>query len=96
MKQASLLLKMGTFIAERRLNTAAFAWRRKHKLVNHNLYDMHTCSTRDRLFHRIKTISNTANMLQWAIEADLTEFSESKGIDMTNVRVAMKQYNHEI
>jgi len=66
-----------------------------HKFVNHNLNDMHASSTRDGLFHRIKTISNKANMLQRAIETDLLEFSELKGIDTSRVRVAIKQYIHE-
>lgn len=66
-----------------------------HKFVNHNLYDMHRFSTRDGLFHRIKAISNTANMLQRAIEADLIDFSESKGMDMSRIRATMKQYCYE-
>lgn len=66
-----------------------------HKFVHHNLDDMHVTSIRDRLFHRIKTISNKAIMLQRAIEADLIEFSESVGMDMSRVRTAIKQYFHE-
>lgn len=66
-----------------------------HKFVNHDLDEIHAASTRNGLFHRIKTISNKANTFQRVIEADLIEFSESKGIDMTRVRAAMKQYNRE-
>lgn len=66
-----------------------------HKFLHHNLDDMHVTSTRDRLFHRIKTISDKAKVLQGAIEADLIEFSESVGKDMSTVRAYIKQYSHE-
>jgi hypothetical protein len=47
-------------------------------------------SSKDKLFHRIKTISNNAEMLQRTIEDDLIEFSESVGVDMSRVRAAIK------
>lgn len=63
-----------------------------HKLVNHNLDDMYAASKRDELFHRIKTISNKASMLQQTIETDLLEFSESKGMDISRTRAAIKKH----
>ncbi len=50
---------------------------------------------RNGLFRRIKNISNKSHMHQQAIEANLIEFSESKGIDMTIVRAAMERYYHK-
>ena len=66
-----------------------------HKFVNHNLDDIHATSTRDGLFRRIKIISNRASMLQRAIETDLLEFSESKDVNMSRVRAAIKQYQSD-
>lgn len=52
--------------------------------------------TKDRLFHRIKTISKKARMLQRTIENDLIAFSESAGIDMSNVRAYIRQHSYEV
>lgn len=67
-----------------------------HKFLQQHLDDIHVISKRDRLFHRIKTISNNAKMLKEIIEADLIEFSESVGVDMTKVRAYVKKYSNEV
>ncbi|MGB8467646.1 MAG: hypothetical protein WCE21_01460 [Candidatus Babeliales bacterium] len=66
-----------------------------HKLLRNNFEDMHAAPTRNRLFHRIKAISNKANMLQKAIEVDLIQFSEAVGMNLPTVHAATRQYFHE-
>ena len=66
-----------------------------HKFLNDYLDNARTNSAKDGFFNRIKTISNEAKRLQEAIETDLIAFSESVGIDMSRVRVYMRQHPHK-
>lgn len=66
-----------------------------HKFLHDYLDKVHTKSARDGFLHKIKTISEEAKRLQGAIEADLIAFSEAVGIDMTRVRVYIKQYSYK-
>jgi len=65
-----------------------------HKLVNQNFDDMFETVSREKLFVRIKAVSTKAIMLQKIVGADLIEFSESVGVDMSNVRAYIKQYSN--
>ena len=42
--------------------------------------------------NRIKALTLKAHKLQISIELDLIEYSEKKGIDMTNVKNAMNKH----
>ncbi len=64
-----------------------------HKFLHQHLDDIQATSARDRLFHRIKSISDKAKMLREAVEADLIDFSESIGIDMSRVRAYIRHYS---
>lgn len=65
-----------------------------HKLLHKNIQDMDATATREKLFFRIKSISNKAKMLQGAIEANLIEYSESVGVDMSRVRADIEKYSN--
>lgn len=66
-----------------------------HKLLHQNLDDMKDVSKREKLFQRIKAISNKANRFQVVLEKDLVEYSESVGKDMSRVRAEIAQYYYE-
>lgn len=66
-----------------------------HKLVHKNIQDMDAPATREKLFFRIESISNGAKMLQRTIEADLIEYSESVGQDMSRIRAEIAQYYND-
>lgn len=65
-----------------------------HKLINQNYDDMFEAASREKLFIRIKAISSKAVMLQKIVGTDLVEFSESVGIDMSNVRTELEKYSN--
>lgn len=67
-----------------------------HKCAAHHREDMHISSKREELFRRIKAISKKAKTLQYNIEIELVEFSESKGLDMSNIRAAIKYFYQQI
>ena len=67
-----------------------------HKLLHDNLDDLNEASTRERLFNRIRAISNKAKILTRIVVEDSIEFSESKGVDVSHSRAYMKQYSHEV
>lgn len=62
-----------------------------HKCIIYNLDDMFIPSSKEKLFQRIKMVSNEAKRLQYAIEDDLIEYSESIGMDMSMVRAEINQ-----
>lgn len=61
-----------------------------HRIVD----DFYAPAKRDYLLVRIKSIAIEANSIQRAIENDLIIFSEANGLDMSNVRAAIKQWDH--
>lgn len=61
-----------------------------HRIVD----DVYTPAKWGTLFVRLKSIANEAHRIQRAIEDDLILFSEANGLDMSNVRVAIKQWDH--
>jgi hypothetical protein len=62
-----------------------------HKIVPHNLKDMSMAASKDRLFDRVKAISNKAQALQQIIEDGMLEFCEANGKDMTETRAAISK-----
>lgn len=62
-----------------------------HRIVD----DVYNPSKRDVLFARIKSIAIDAHRIQRAIEDDLIIFSETNGLDMSNVRAAINQWGLE-
>lgn len=63
-----------------------------HRLLQQNVDDIKEVSKREKLFQRIKAISNEANRFQLALETDLIEFSRSVNVDMSGVLAEIKQY----
>ena len=63
-----------------------------HRIVD----DVYTPAKWDALFTRIKSIATEAHRIQRAIEDDIILFSEANGLDMSNVRAAIKQWEHGI
>lgn len=63
-----------------------------HKSITDNKKDYKSDSYYNNLFEKTKAISLKANTLQIAIELDLIEYSEKKGIDMTKVKNDMNKY----
>ena len=61
-----------------------------HRIVD----DVYTPAKWAALFARLKSIANEAHRIQRAIEDDLILFSEANGLDMSNVRAAIKQWDH--
>lgn len=61
-----------------------------HRIVD----DVYTPAKWGMLFARIKAIASEAHRIQRAIEDDLILFSEANGLDMSNVRAAIKQWDH--
>ena len=61
-----------------------------HRIVD----DVYTPAKWAALFTRLKSIANEAHRIQRAIEDDLILFSEANGLDMSNVRSAIKQWDH--
>jgi len=66
-----------------------------HKFLHEYLDNMYTSSSREKIFNRIKTVSEEAKRLRGAIEVDMLEFSESLGMDMSRIHAAIKQYSHD-
>ncbi len=60
-----------------------------HRIVD----DVYTFAKWGALFVRLKSIANEAHRIQRAIEDDLILFSEANGLDMSNVRAAIKQWD---
>ncbi|WP_318345681.1 hypothetical protein [Flagellimonas baculiformis] len=63
-----------------------------HNCITENKDDLKSDSYFEKLSERIKDITLKAHKLQISIELDLIEYSEKKGIDMTNVKNAMNKY----
>lgn len=61
-----------------------------HRIVD----DVYNPAKWAALFTRLKSIANEAHRIQRAIEDDLILFSEANGLDMSNVRAAIKQWDH--
>lgn len=61
-----------------------------HRIVD----DVYTPAKWGALFTRLKSLANEAHRIQRAIEDDLIQFSEANGLDMSNVRAAIKQWDH--
>jgi hypothetical protein len=74
-------LALETFLQERNWFT--------HRIVD----DVYTPAKWGALFARLKSIANEAHRIQRAIEDDLILFSEANGLDMSNVRAAIKQWD---
>jgi len=65
-----------------------------HKAMFESKDDLHVESAKIKLFQRIKSISNTAQVLQHEIELDMVIFCTSKGRDMSKIlAVINEQYN---
>jgi len=79
-----LLDRLAVFLAERNWLV--------HKCLIENIDNMHEALKREQVFYKIKTIFNTANILQRAVEEDLMHFSELRGLDMSGVRTAIERY----
>lgn len=75
-------LALETFLQERNWFT--------HRIVD----DVYNPAKWAALFTRLKSIANEAHRIQRAIEDDLILFSEANGLDMSNVRLAIKQWDH--
>ena len=75
-------LALETFLQERNWFT--------HRIVD----DVYTPAKWGALFARLKAIANEARRIQRAIEDDLILFSEANGLDMSNVRAAIRQWDH--
>ena len=71
---------LGAFLKERNWFT--------HRIVD----DVYTPAKWDALFVRIKSIANEAHRIQRAIEDDLISYSEANGLDMSNVRATIRQW----
>ena len=63
-----------------------------HKSITENKGDLKSDFYFNKLFNRIKALTLKAHKLQISIELDLIEYSEKKGIDMTNVKNAMNKH----
>lgn len=63
-------------------------------LVHKCIDDIYAAGDMRGLFQRLKAVTTKAHMLQRAIEEDLIKFSESLGLDMSNVRASIKQFYH--
>lgn len=63
-----------------------------HKSITENKDDLKSDFYFNKLFNRIKALTLKAHKLQISIELDLIEYSEKKGIDMTNVKNAMNKH----
>ncbi|MBE2191064.1 MAG: hypothetical protein IAE63_02660 [Alphaproteobacteria bacterium] len=61
-----------------------------HRIVD----DVYTPAKWGALFVRLKSIANEAHRIQRAIEDDLILFSEANGLNMSNVRAAIRQWDH--
>lgn len=61
-------------------------------LIHKCIDDLYNSARKEGLFHRIKNISSNAVIIKHDIEVDLVAFSELRGMDMSRVRAAIKQY----
>jgi len=59
-----------------------------HRIVDY----VYTPAKWEELFVRIKSIATEAHRIQCAIEDDLIVFSEKNGLDMSNVRATIRQW----
>lgn len=66
-----------------------------HKSIAHDRDEWDSNTSRDQLFLRVKAITTHAQKLLQMIEADLIEFSEANGKDMSRVRAEIKEYYFE-
>ena len=62
-----------------------------HKIVN----DFYNPTKRNELFLKINSIAIAAHNIQIAIENDLINFSEKKGLDMTSVKNEIAKWSKE-
>lgn len=63
-----------------------------HKSIAQSRYEWDMNISREKLMNRIKAITIKSLELQQLIEEDLIEFTESKGVDMSQVRHKMNEY----
>ena len=63
-----------------------------HKSIAHNRDEWDMNVSRDKLFDRIKAVTNQALRLQTLIEDDLIIFSENNGVDMSRVRAEIMKH----
>jgi hypothetical protein len=62
-----------------------------HNSIFENKEDLHVESVIIKMFQRIKSISNKAQVLQHEIELDMLDFCKSKGRDMPNIRALVNE-----
>jgi hypothetical protein len=63
-----------------------------HKCMPQNRNDMYSETSKNRLFHKIKNITEQAQALLQRIEEELINFSSSNDLDMSGVRAAIQKY----
>nr|WP_321485606.1 hypothetical protein [uncultured Draconibacterium sp.] len=63
-----------------------------HKSIAHNRDEWDMNVSRDKLFDRIKAVTNQALRLQTLIEDDLIIFSETNGVDMSRVQAEIMKH----
>jgi hypothetical protein len=61
-----------------------------HKVICGNEEDFNAGNIKEELFHKIKSISNKAESIQYAIEYDLIDFCSSKGKNMSKIVELLK------
>ena len=64
-------------------------------LVHKSIDDFYASTGKDALLVRLESIANEAHKLQHEIEDDLIEFTQSNGLDMSNVKQAISQWQHQ-
>lgn len=62
-----------------------------HKAMFESKDDLLVESAKIKLFQRIKSISNTAQVLQHEIELEMLDFCKSKGQDMPKIRALINE-----
>lgn len=80
----SLLQNLEIFLSERNWLV--------HKCMPQNREDVYFETSKNRLFHKIKSITEQAQILLQFIEADLIDFSSSNGLDMSGIKAVMQKY----
>lgn len=63
-----------------------------HKCMSQNRDDMYSEVGKNKLFLKIKNITEMARMLLQSIEKDLMDFSSLNGLDMAGVRSAIQKH----
>ena len=61
-----------------------------HRVIIGNEDNFNTGNIKEKLFQKIKSISNKAEDIQRVIEYDMIDFCSSKGKDMSNIKEALK------